>query len=63
MSTSPLRTLVRTVVGALVAALIASTPLPAAHADRVTPELFGMDLIQQTAPTVPLGPTPAGVPE
>ena len=58
MSTSPLRTLVRTVVGALVAALIASTPLPAAHADRVTPELFGMDLIQLPEPAVPLGPTP-----
>jgi hypothetical protein len=45
------------IVGALAAALIAWLT-PAAHADRVRPELFGMDLIQQKAPSAPLGPTP-----
>ncbi len=58
MSTPALRTVVRTVLGALAASLVAWSPVPSAHAERVKPELFGMDLIQQTAPTAPLGPTP-----
>lgn len=45
------------VAGLLTVALMVSVS-PSAHAERVRPELFGMDLIQQTAPSAPLPSTP-----
>lgn len=51
------RTVARAAIAALVAALTVWLP-PSAHAERVKPELFGMDLIQQTAPSAPLVSTP-----
>lgn len=48
----------RAAVALLMAAAAALLPLPPAHADRVKPELFGMDLIQQDAPLAPLESTP-----
>ncbi|MDR7252070.1 hypothetical protein J2X46_001046 [Nocardioides sp. BE266] len=58
MKTLSLRTVSHTVAGALAAALIAGLPAPSAQAERVRPELFGMDLIQSTAPPAPLESTP-----
>lgn len=46
------------VTALLLAAAAALLPQPSAHADRVKPELFGLDLIQSKAPNAPLESTP-----
>lgn len=48
----------RATAALLIAAVAALLPQTSAHADRVKPELFGMDLIQQAAPAAPLESTP-----
>lgn len=58
MTTHLPRKISRALVGALVAALLGGAPTPTAHAERVKPELFGMDMIQFTAPQAPLVSTP-----
>lgn len=57
MNTHLLRAVSRVAVGVLAASLITWLPA-AAHADRVKPEFFGMDLANQTAPSGPLVSTP-----
>lgn len=58
MNTPSCRVVARAAIGALAAALVTWSPVPSAHAERVEPELFGMDLIQLPAPAVPLVSTP-----
>ncbi|WP_159083711.1 hypothetical protein [Nocardioides terrigena] len=51
------RVVCRAAVGALAATLMVWLP-PSAHAERVKPHLFGIDLIQLSAPAAPLVSTP-----